>query len=98
LLSTGSAEDPKGRVVIGPKQTVEQYLTYWLENVHRLEIERTSLDRYRTVLRVHLVPAFGKIQLSSLTRERIQVFLTGMFDDGYAPATVGIYTQNLDFW
>lgn len=78
----------KGRVLIGPKQTVEQYLTYWLENVHRLEIEATSLDRYRTALRVHLIPAFGKLQLSSLTREKIQVFLTGLFDAGYAPATV----------
>jgi len=59
-----------GKVVLGPKQTVEQYLTHWLENSHRLEIELTSLDRYRSVLRAHLIPAFGHLQLTSLTCER----------------------------
>jgi len=78
-----------GKLVSGPKQTVKQYLEHWLEDIHRLKIEGTSLDRYRTALRVHLVPAFGHLQLSNLTRERIQAFFTGMLDDGFAPQTIG---------
>src|SRR5260370_42636293 len=43
-----------GKVVIGPKQTVKQYLEHWLEDSRRLKIRRSSLDRYRSILRVHL--------------------------------------------
>lgn len=71
-----------GKVVIGPKQTVEQYLTHWLENVHRLEIELTTLEHYRTVLRVHLIPAFGNLQLCQLTREGIQALYVDKIDSG----------------
>jgi integrase len=78
----------KGEIVTGPKQTVEEYLTYWLENVHRLTIELTSLEDYRLVLRVHLLPAFGELQLAELTKERVQKFIAEKSNDGYAPAYI----------
>jgi integrase len=77
-----------GKLVLGPKQTVKQYLEYWLENVHRLKIERTTLDRYRTVLRVHLIPAFGHLQLSQLTREQVQAFYVAKLDGGLSPRRI----------
>jgi integrase len=78
----------KGEIVTGPKQTVEEYLTYWLENVHRLGIELTSLDDYRMVLRKHLLPAFGELQLTELTKERVQKFVTEKSDAGYSSAYI----------
>jgi len=78
----------QGRVAIGPKQTVKQYLEHWLENVHRLRIELTTLDRYRTVLRVHLIPAFGHLQLNQLTRERIQALYVEKLDGGLSPRRI----------
>jgi integrase len=78
----------KGEIVTGPKQTVEEYLTYWLENVHRLKIEPTTLDDYRKVLRVHLIPTFGKLQLTQLTGEQVQKFYVAKVDAGYAPGYV----------
>jgi integrase len=77
-----------GKVVLGPKQTVEQYLTHWLENVHRLGIELTSLSRYRGILRTHLIPAFGHLQLSQLTKDHVQAFHAEKLRGGYAPATI----------
>lgn len=77
-----------GKIVIGPKQTVEQYLMHWLEDSRRLRIELTTLDKYRYILRKHLIPAFGHFQLNQLTKERVQVFLAEKVDAGYAPATV----------
>lgn len=71
-----------GKIVIGPKQTVKQYLEHWLENVHRLKIELTTLDRYRSVLRAHLIPAFGHLQLNQLTREQVQAFYVEKLDSG----------------
>jgi integrase len=79
----------KGEIVTGPKQTVEEYLTYWLEKVHRLVIEPTTLDDYRKALRVHLIPSFGKLQLTQLTREHVQRWVTEKADVGYAPGYIG---------
>lgn len=78
----------QGKIVVGPKQTVKQYLEHWLENVHRLEIELTSLDRYRSVLRAHLIPAFGHLQLNQLTRERIQALWVEKLDGGLSPRRI----------
>ncbi|HEY3993298.1 MAG TPA: tyrosine-type recombinase/integrase [Ktedonobacteraceae bacterium] len=77
-----------GKVVVGPKQTIKEYLEHWLENEHRLQIELTSLDRYRVALRVQVYPALGNIQLSQLTRARVQAFYADLFDGGLAPATI----------
>jgi hypothetical protein len=55
-----------GKVVIGPKQTLGEYLTNWLENSHRLEIEPHTLDTYRGVLRKHLISTFGHFLWSAL--------------------------------
>ena len=77
-----------GKVVIGPKQMVAQYLTHWLENEHRLQIGPVALDQYRSILRAHLIPALGHIQLSQLKREHIQAFCAAKLDSGFAPRSV----------
>lgn len=77
-----------GKIVTGPKQTVEQYLTHWLEDIHRMEIELTTLDRYRTILRAHLIPAFGHMQLSQLTREQVQAFCVEKLAGGLSPRRI----------
>lgn len=77
-----------GKVVIGPKQTVEQYLTNWLENSRRLKIEPTTLRDYRAILRVHLIPAFGHLQVSQLAPEHVQALYAEKLDAGYAPKTI----------
>ena len=87
-LDTFLADLRSGKVVVGPKQTVEQYLTHWLENSRRLKIEPKTLDNYRSVLRVHLIPAFGHLQLSRLTKDQVQDFYVEKLDAGYAPGTI----------
>lgn len=77
-----------GRVVAGPKQTVEQYLTRWLEDSRRLRIEPKTLENYRVVVRAHLIPAFGSLQLGQLTQERVQALYAEKLDAGYAPGTI----------
>jgi integrase len=78
-----------GRATLSPKQTVEQYLTNWLENSRRLKIEPPTLRKYRGILRVHLFPAFGHVQLDRLTSDRVQALYVDMLDRGYSPAMIG---------
>jgi integrase len=78
----------QGRVVIGPKQTVKQYLEHWLENSRRLSIRLSTLERYRTILRAHLIPAFGHLQLNQLSRERVQAYYAELFDSGLSASVI----------
>ncbi|HEU5376559.1 MAG TPA: site-specific integrase [Ktedonobacteraceae bacterium] len=77
-----------GKVVMGPKQTVERYLTHWLEDERRLRIALTTLMRYRSSLKVHIIPALGHIELSKLSREHVQSFYADLLDGGLAPASI----------
>lgn len=77
-----------GKAAIGPKQTVEEYLTRWLKDSHRLKVEpRTFYDHCCTV-RAHILTEFGHLQLTQLTKERIQAFYAKKVDAGYSPATI----------
>jgi len=78
----------QGRIVLGPKQTVEQYLTYWLEHEHRLKVEPQTLRVYRSIFRVHLIPEFGHLRLDQISREQVQMFCAELFDDGLAPGYI----------
>lgn len=77
-----------GKVVIGPKQTIEQYLTHWLEDSQRLTIDPPTLRNYRAVLHVHLIPTFGGLLLSQLAKERVQALYADLVDRGYASGTI----------
>ncbi|HEU5373831.1 MAG TPA: tyrosine-type recombinase/integrase [Ktedonobacteraceae bacterium] len=77
-----------GKVVMGPKQTVEQYLTHWLEDERRLRIALTSLMRYRSSLKAHIIPALGHIELSKLSREHVQSFYADLLDGGLSAGSI----------
>lgn len=78
----------QGKIVLGPKQTVEQYLTHWLENERRLKIEPQTLQGYRTLLRVHLLPEFGHMRLDQVSREQVQTFCAESLDEGLSPGYI----------
>jgi integrase len=77
-----------GKVIVGPRQTVEQYLTNWLEISRRLKIEPTTLTNYRAIIRIHLSPVFGHLQLSQLTADHVQSLYAEKLDAGYAAGTI----------
>src|SRR5215471_5338628 len=54
-LNKALYEQKQGILVVGPRQTVGEYLKYWLENVHRQSIRILSYQRYEVFLRLHLV-------------------------------------------
>jgi integrase len=69
------------------RQTVEQYLTSWLESAkHRLKV--TSHYRYTVQIRHNILPGIGKIPLIKLTAQHLQSLYTQKYTDGLAPATI----------
>jgi integrase len=71
------------------RQTVEQFLTYWLTNHVQGIIADSTAKLYSRHVRVHLVPALGHLKLDKLSSQHIQSLLTGLRDT-HKPGTIGL--------
>jgi integrase len=69
------------------RQTVEQYLTAWLDS-KKTTLEPTTFKRYAEVLRLYVYPKLGSIPLTKLTAQQIQALYTQVLDLGRAQNTV----------
>ena len=84
-------EQQQGTLVVAGPQTVEQFLTDWLENTHKRHVRPRTYERYREAVYLHIIPALGKHQLQKLTVQHVQRFYTKKEDEGLAPATIIYY-------
>jgi len=80
-------EQRRGKLVTGPRQTVEQYLEYWLE-IHRAALKISTYAVYRRHLTNHLLPGLGHYQLQSLTIDQVQAFYAKKQQEGLSPGTL----------
>ncbi len=84
------------RFVMPTRVTLAEYLTRWLQDYARVRVRPTTYDLYETLIRVHIIPELGKVQLDRLKPQAIQSFyarkLTGPRADGkpgtLTPSTV----------
>ena len=60
----GILEDRKG-------PTFAEYAGQWLQHYAQVECKQSTQESYRRNLRVHLLPVFGTIRLTEITRDRI---------------------------
>ena len=81
-------EQKQGILATGPRQTVGQFLTYWLENVQKPAVRIRTYMRYESQLRRHTLSVIGNIQLSKLSSQRIQTFYTHLLEKGLSSRTV----------
>jgi integrase len=58
--------------------TVESWLEYWLENVSRPFVKRSTYEGYRAAVRVHLIPGIGRHRLASLRPEHLERLYVAM--------------------
>ncbi|MQA87719.1 MAG: tyrosine-type recombinase/integrase [Streptosporangiales bacterium] len=65
----------QGIPVASESWTVEEYLSYWLEHIARVERRPKTYQGYEGVVRLHLVPGLGKKKLDKLTARDVRVFV-----------------------
>jgi integrase len=70
------------------EQTIAAYLGDWLENTVRPKNKQLTYRSYEWIVRIHLIPALGKLTLSKLTPQKHQAFLNQLSKAGLSPATV----------
>jgi integrase len=81
-------EQKQGLLITGPQQTVRQFLEYWLEEVHRPRLRKSTYAEYRRTLDKVLFPALGHVQLQKLTAEQVQALYTRKLKEGLASKSV----------
>ncbi|MDP2999603.1 MAG: site-specific integrase [Bryobacterales bacterium] len=77
-----------GRPVTADKQTVAQFLARWLEDVAKPNVAPKTHRTYSDLIKKHLAPGLGAIQLAKLDPQQVQHFLNALSGAGLSPATV----------
>lgn len=75
-------------VLTDERQTTGQFLTRWLEDTARLNVRETTFPSYSAIVRLHLVPEFGKVALAKLTPQQIQAMIKKKLTSGLSPRRV----------
>ncbi len=78
----------QGTLALGPQQTMEHFLEYWLEEVHRNTIRTSSYVEYRRDLDNHILPALGHVRLQKLTIQQVESFYARMAKEGLSAKTI----------
>lgn len=71
-LKIALREQQQGLLLAGPLQTVEQFLTQWLED-RKGAIRIRTYERYEELVRLHILPVLGHHQLQKLTPQQILI-------------------------
>ncbi len=87
-LRAAQYEEKQGMLARGPKQTVKDYLNYWLEDAHKATLKVSTYVMYRRHLDNHIIPHLGHIQLKKLTTDHVQTFCSKLTSDGLKSGTV----------
>lgn len=76
-----------GLPICSQKQSTAQFLKGWLESVE-IKTRPKTYTFYEYIVRIHLVPGLGKVQVSKLTPQNIQQFINEKADSNLASRTV----------
>ena len=81
-------EQQQGTLVTTPQQTTKQFLEDWLENTHKQNIRPRSHERYEQIIRLHIVPSLGKVQLQKLAPQQLKKLYADKLKEGLSTVTV----------
>lgn len=73
-------------VALNERQTLGQFLPYWLD-VKKPHLKASTWMRYRVFAMNHLIPALGRVQLVKLTPQHLQHLYAAKLEAGWSPTT-----------
>ncbi|MEV6738550.1 tyrosine-type recombinase/integrase [Streptomyces sp. NPDC051104] len=74
-LTEKMAASNSGHPVATGSDTLGDYLAYWLNNVALHRVRANTHERYRTCVRLYLLPGLGNKKLAQLTARDVRTFL-----------------------
>ncbi|MGE5260984.1 MAG: hypothetical protein ACM3MH_08920 [Actinomycetota bacterium] len=84
-LAKRLSELAEGRHVARTVETVESYCTHWIENIAPASRAEITIERYESLLRAHIIPGLGSVELQKLTGVAIDRFYATRRQMGLAP-------------
>jgi integrase len=87
-LTEAMANRDGGLVYEAGTLTVGEYLDKWLADSVKGTVKETTYANYSYIIRVHISPALGRMQLKSLTPAHVRGFYGEKTRSNLAPATV----------
>lgn len=61
----------RGNIAAPKKETVGEYITYWLNDVKALECRNTTLYGYKNIVEKHIIPYLGNVEVQNLSAQHI---------------------------
>lgn len=81
-LTAATRDRDRGLPIIADeRQTVQQFLTAWLET-QAPALKPRTWQRYEVALRKHLIPGLGRVRLSQLSAQQVQTFYAAKLKAG----------------
>lgn len=77
----------RGTLATGPQRRLGEYITDWLENVHKSKLRLSVYLNYKKHVR-HIVADLGNIWLQKLTPQQVQNFAAKKLNEGISPKYV----------
>ena len=77
-----------------PIPTFREYADTWIKTTVPATCKESTLSDYQDILRVHVLPVFGDMRLTDITRGMVKDFLWAKVNKGYAASTV-TYIKNV---
>jgi Phage integrase, N-terminal SAM-like domain len=77
------------------RQTVGHYLDWWLKDVVTPKLAPKTIKAYTDVVRLHLTPGVGRIELGKLTPQAVTSLLRKKERDGLSPRSVAMIREVL---
>jgi integrase len=72
----------------GPRQTVRQFITRWLEDTVRPTLRPRTFETYEGKVRLHVLPELGHLTLAKLNPQHLQRLYATKLAEGLSPTTV----------
>jgi integrase len=77
-----------GIPIVSEKQTVERFLSHWLEQIIKNQVRPKTLRTYSDLVKLHISPGIGHIALGKLSPQQVREFLNVKLASGLSPRTV----------
>ena len=73
------------------KDSFDGYILRWFDLYKSRSLRPTSYDRNEGIIKNHLIPFFGYLQMGNVSVDHIQKYMNQLQDRGYAYATLASY-------
>jgi integrase len=87
-LSAARSLQQQGFALPNEKQTLTEYLDYWLENHVKNECRATTLSSYQQLITNHIKPLLGHVRLAKLSPQQVKMWLNDRLNAGLSRRTV----------